>query len=257
MTDTDNTIIDSQLFALLGWTTGNQSADDGELVVGLQGRANPFQGKTHADLEVLRCTWREVSSVRLDRHHVSVDEQLIDIRGVELRRTPGDPVITLMQRLLGLLVVATRKLEREEIVLDPFAPDVVKLIRVGRPACFLSSESVGLLDLVVEAGIQQHVGGGHPLLNTLAEHLEDVERRLYVTHAQKVVETGGVNLERLHIARQKDQTVRVQTLEITFEDLGRYGIVQRRLQVVVVVHQMHDEPGCLSMLRGHHQILGG
>jgi hypothetical protein len=193
--------------------------------------------------------------MRLDRAGIGVDEALEQVLGVDLAHPLLEIVVAALERGADRGHLLAGELEPQHVVLDPLAPQLVEFGRTGRPRGVLAVEGIALVDGEIELGREQFARLRAALAHALHVDVEDVERRLQPTIAQRIVETGAVAGETVDVALQEERAVGVERFDVAVEDLGRERVVERRGLVVeaAVAEQLRDPGRGFGLLVGRRE----
>ena len=224
-----------------------------------QHRADAFQRQRHVDVEVRRVAWREILRVPVVGLREGVDEQLEYILAACLADQPQAVLGALGQRLANVLKFLTRQLAAEDAALERQAPLLFGLFLGLRPGGFATVQLHGLVDGEVEsvqAPLQHRHLVFHPLQRTAAEDVVDLEGRLQLAIAQRVVQLDAMPLEGGDVVGAKEDALGVQKLQVFVEYLAGHLVVQRLgLVQVMLAEPVEDGDAGASVGGERRQIV--
>ena len=235
-----------------GRGAAGDDVDDRDVIVGeLQRCADALVGEAHLDVVFLGVARREVIRMRIERQHERVHERLEHILGLALVHALGHVLVALAQNVGDLGPLLARGDERQRVVLDALAPQLVHLGGVRRPRLLLPIEVEGFVDVEIRLLREQLDRVVHALAAALLEAAEDHEGRLDVARLDGIVELVAVLLELRDVARIEIAAAAVDGIEIAIEDQARETVIERCAPVVLagddVAHAARD---VVFLLRG-------
>ena len=143
--------------------------------------------------------------------------------------------------------------QRQRVVLDALAPELVELGRSRGPGRFLAVELEGFVQRPVRFLVELRDRELDALAIALLEAREDRERRIDVAAADHVVEAQLVLLEIRDVGGEQAGVLAVDALEVARVDRGRKLVVELRLAVVHAFEHGADTARHRPMtLAGHH-----
>src|SRR5690606_10294914 len=146
LTDADDAVGRCQLLGLLGRTGGNQADDLHVLVVALQDGADALQRQAHVDVEVLGVVRRQIVGVRIVGLRESVDVGLEDVLAAGPLQPAELVAVAAGQQFLDGGHYLAGDLQKQDLVLDALAPEVIEGSAVARPGRLLAVHLETLVD---------------------------------------------------------------------------------------------------------------
>jgi hypothetical protein len=169
----------------------------------LQRGADAVVGQLHRYVVLLARARREVVRVRVVDVRVGVHEALEHVVGGHLVDALQHPVVALLEHLARLRPGLVGEQQRQRVVLDALAPQLVGLRLVLEPRRLGAVEGEALVDrevrLLVEVGDRLLDGRAVALLVAREDH----ERGLHVAAVDGLVELQAIALELGHVGREQ------------------------------------------------------
>ncbi len=194
--------------------------------------------------------------MRIQGQHEGVHERLEHIVGLALIHALRHMLVALAQDIGRLGPLLAGGDQRQCVVLDALAPQLVHLRGVRRPGFLFAVEIERLVDVEVRLLVQQLDGIGHALAAALLVAAEDHERRLDVAGLDGIVEFVAVALELGDVAGVEIAAAAVDGVQIAVEDQAGEMIVERRPAVVLVGDDVGDPARDVVLLLGGRECRG-
>ena len=208
----------------------------------LQRGADALVVEAHLDLVLLAVARREVVGVRVEGAGVAVEVGLEDLLGLDLVDALEHPLVARAQRVAGLGPGLAGERQRQRVVLDALAPDLVQLLLGDGPGRALAVELVGLLHREVGLLLEQRERMLHPLAVALLVAREHGVGGLAVAGADHVVEAHAPLVELGDVAGEEVGALAVHRLEELVHHARRHRIVDADATVVRVLQDAADLP---------------
>ena len=210
LADADDPVVDPELAASVGRTSGDDAAHDGVLPHRLESGSDPFEREAHPDPEVLRRSRREILAVRVDGPDVRVEEVLNDVVRVDLAHPTGHARIPGVEGFRYRLPVVPGELELEDVVLDPPPPVVVEGRGAPGPGRVAAVELELLFAREVEIAGRELGSELRAVRHAQPVAVEHLEREVEAAAAQGVVDAGPVEVEVGDVAGEEHAVARVE-----------------------------------------------
>ncbi len=194
--------------------------------------------------------------MRIQGQHVGIHERLEHILRLALIHALLDVFVAFAQHVHDVRPLFARDHERQGVILDALAPQLVHLRGVRRPRFFLTIEVEGFVDVEVRFLREQFDRVIHALAVTLLEAAEDHEGRLHVARLDRVVELVAIFLEFGDVARIKIAAAAVDGVEIAVEDQTGEAVVERGPAVVFARHDVGDPARDVILLLRRGELAG-
>ena len=250
----DDAIGGLDLTGLLRRAAGQDFHDRHVVVDHLQRRADALVGQAHLDPVFLGIARREIAGVRVEHVRERVHEILEHVVGGDLLAALGGALVALGQHVAGFFPGLVGEHQRDRVVLDALAPQLVELLAVLRPGRLAPVELETLVEREIGFLLQHGERVLHPLAAAQLEAVEDREGRLQPSAADRVVQLIAVALELGDVGGEEIAPRPVQRLEVAVEHQRGDGIVDRRLAVVRALEHAAHEPGDPRVAIGGREI---
>ncbi len=232
LADAGDAVLDGQR-AGDGGRAAFDDVHDGHVVVDqLQRRADAVVVEAHLDAVFLGAARREVARVRIVGARVGIHERLEHVVGAHLVDALQRGLVTLLEQLRGFVPVLAGEQQRQRVVLDALAPELVELGGARRPGRLLAIEFEGFVQRPVRLLVELRDRVLDALAIALLEAREDGEGRIDVAAADHVVEAQLVLLEIGDVGGEQAGVLAVDAFEVTRVDDGRELVVELGLAVV-------------------------
>ncbi len=175
---------------------------------------------------------------------------------VTCSRALGDALVALLQDVARFGPGLVGEHQRERVVLDALAPQLVEFGGVLGPGRVLAVELEALVDREVRFLLERREREGHALAVALLEAVEDGEGGVELAGRDRVVELVAVLLELGDVAREEIAARAVERLEVAVEHQRGHRVVDRRLAVMRPLEHAADQPGHLGLPLGRREIRG-
>ena len=205
-----------------GGRTAFDDVHDGHVVVDeLQRRTDAVVVEAHLDAVFLGAARREIARVRIVGARVGIHQRLEHVVGADLVDALERGFVALLEQLGGFVPVLAGEQQRQRIVLDALAPEIVELGGGRRPGRFFAIEFEGFVQRPVRFLVELRDGELDAFAVALLEAREDRERRIDVAAADHVVEAQFVLLEIRDIGGEQAGVLAVDAFEVTRVHRGR------------------------------------
>ena len=180
--------------------------------------------------------------MRIVGARVGIHERLEHIVGAHLVDTLERGLVTLLEQLGGFVPGLSGEQQRQRVVLDALAPELVELGGRRGPWRLLAVEFEGLVQRPVRLLVELRDGELDALAIALLEAREDGERGIHIAAADHVVEAQFVLLEIGDVGGEQACVLAVDAFEIARVDDSRQSVVELRLAVVHAFEHGADAP---------------
>ena len=231
---------------------------DGDVViVQLQRGADALVVEAHLDAVFLGGARREIARVRVEGARVGVHQVLEHVLGADLVDALEHALVALAQDVGRLRPALAGQHQRQGVVLDALAPQLVHARLVGDPVGLAAVELEGLVQRPVRLGVEQRDRMVDALAVALLEAREDQVGRIHLAGADHVVELEPVGAELVDVALQEVALLAVQELQVTLvDDLGHL-VIEGGAAVVLLLEDAADLARGGALLVGRGDRPGG
>ncbi len=247
LADGDDAVLGGDLARLLRGAARQDLHDRNEVVDELQRGADALVGQAHLDAVFLGVARREIARVRIEHVRERVHEILEDVVRGDLLAALEHALVALAQDVARFGPGLVRQHQRERVVLDALAPELVELVAARRPRRVLAVELEALLDREVGLVVEQRERVLDALAVALLEAVVDRERRLDPPGRDRIVELVAIALEVGDVAREKVAARSVERFEVAIEHQRGHRVVDRGLPVMRALEHAADETGHLAV----------
>ena len=242
--------------AVHGRGAAGQDVQHGDVVVDeLQRSADALVRQAHLNAVLLGIARREVAGVRVEHVRERVHEHFEDVVARDLLGALENALVALLQDVARFRPGLLGEHQRQRIVLDALAPDLVQLFGRLGPRRLLAVELERLVDGVVRLRLQQLQGVADALAVADLEAVEHREHRLELPGDDGVVQLVAEVLELGDVAGEEVAAPAVQLLDEAVQHQRGNRIVDRRLAVVRALDDVADELADAALALGRREVL--
>ena len=242
--------------AVHGRGAAGQDVQHGDVVVDeLQRGADALVRQAHLNAVLLGIARREVAGVRIEHVRERVHEHFEDVVARDLLGALEHALVALLQDVARLRPGLLGEHQRQRVVLDALAPDLVQLLGRLGPRRLGAVELERLVDGEIRLGLQQLQRVRDALAVAHLEAIEDREHRLELPGDDGVVELVAEALELGDVAGEEVAAPAVELLDEAVQHQRGDRIVDRRLAVVRALDDVADQLADAALALGRREVL--
>ena len=186
--------------------------------------------------------------MRLDRLGKSIHEKLEDVFCIQFIDPALEVVVTLGQGFDNCFAFLVGQFQAQIIILDTQAPQLIQFSRFLCPGLAFAVVLVVLVNGEVKGLLDTRTGIADPLSHTIQVDIEYFVCRQQVRMPQRIVQRSAITLENLDIGFKEIDSVGIQQLQITIENLAGELIIQARILVMPIGQELGGKIAGIALL---------